>query len=125
MARSVKRGFGGQYSVLEDGVTVGEPFTGLGAKARAEEFAHNPPQTSTVKAAKLSALQGDRAYWASVNEALGKPLLEEEAELKAVLSKRRDEDEVKMLLDIFRAPLKAGKQARRRGRRVHMLPKAA
>lgn len=119
--RSVKHLGFGRYVVLEDGAPVGDPFTGNGAKERAHELARNPPPKPSVR----SALEGDRAYWAKVNADLGKPLAEEEAELKAILAKRRDEDEVKIILEQLRPILKAGKQARRRGRRMHVLPKVA
>lgn len=118
MARSVKRGFGGKYLVLEDGSPVGEPFSGPGAKERAEDFARNPPPP------KVNPVVSERAYWAQVNAVLAKPVTEEMAEHQAVFAKYHDAETVRLLMSILEPHVRAGKQARRRARRMHLLPAA-
>lgn len=63
----------------------------------------------------------DKEYQARMAADLARPLNEEMSEIRAVLAKRRDEDEVNILMQIFAPALKAGKQAVRRERR-HVIP---
>lgn len=116
--RSVKRGFGGSFTVLEDGVQIGDVFKGPGAKERAEALAQAEP------AVKVNAVADEREYWARVNAVLGAPVAAEMAEHKAVFAKYHDADTVRLLMSILEPAVKAGKQARRRGRRANLLPAA-
>lgn len=119
MARSVKHQGFGRYIVLADGAPVGQPFTGPGAKERAEEFARNPPPP------KVNPVVSERAYWAQVNAVLAKPVSEEMIEHQAVFAKYHDAETVRLLMSILEPHVRAGKQARRRARRMHLLPAAA
>lgn len=119
MARSIKKLFGGRYAVLEDGVQVGEAFAGPGARLRAMAAAENPPLPSRPKS------DPDAAYRDRMYRDLAKPINEEMAELRAILAKRRDADEVAIIARLLEPILKAGKQAGRRERMRFILPAKA
>ena len=104
----------GKWVVEEDGERIAGPFTGPDAKARADDFAaarvESPPPEPKTK------VDGNRAYIEKMNADLRKPVDEELAEIKALLLKRRDEDETAIILRLLDPILRAGKQAGRRER---------
>lgn len=119
MGRSIKRGFAGSYTVLEDGVQVGDVFKGPGAKERAEEFAKEAPSPK-----KVNDAVAEREYWAKVNAVIGAPVSAEMAEHKAIFAKYHDAETVRLLMSVLEPHVRAGKQARRRQRRAQLLPAA-
>ncbi len=135
MARSIKRGFQGSFTVIEDGVQIGEVFKGTGAKERAESFARNPLGTAEgeLSKPKLSALEGERAHWAKVNADLAKPVNGLLSEMRAVLEGAKDglgkplfeEHLVRAMLSAIEPIIKSGGQGFRRARRVHVMPAQA
>ncbi len=132
MARSIKRGFQGSYTVIEDGVQIGEVFKGTGAKERAEAFARNPLGTpdGELSKPKVSALEGERAHWAKVNADLAKPVTSVLRAMREVLEQAEDglgkrlfeEHLVRAMLSAIEPIIKSGGQGFRRARRIHVMP---
>src|SRR3990167_9179391 len=108
----------GQYEVLDD---AGRVVAGPMPKDKAVAFLDAPP-VRKGQMTKAEILESDRAYQRKVEADLAKPLNEELAELRNLLAKRRDQDEVEILIRAFQPILKAGKQGVRRERRYMLIP---
>lgn len=117
------RGFG-RYDVLDD---TGQPVaggTGL-SKSEATAFLNGKQATEDALARRaretVARQAADRKHQKEIDEAITAPLREELAEIRAVLARRRDADEVRILTAAFEPMLKAGKQAMRRERRARTI----
>ena len=104
----------GKYAVIGDGNAVLHP--GPMTKDEAKQWIADRP-VAMWAAAKRAAMT-DREYQRWLDQCIDKPINEEAAEIQAILAKRRDEDEVQILMRIIGPALKAGKQATRRERRM-------
>ena len=106
----------GKYAVIGDGNAVLHP--GPMTKEEAKQWIADRPQSPSVQVAAKKAAMTDREYQRWLDDCINRPIGEEAAEIQAVLAKRRDEDEVQILMRIIAPALKAGKQASRRERRM-------
>lgn len=106
---SLKRAFAGKFVVMTDDE---EQVFGPDSKAACEGFiaAKDPPAAADKP--KLTLQAWDR----KLTEDMKRPLSDEEAEIKAILAKRRSGDEVEFLLRQIKPLLVAGLQGGRRER---------
>lgn len=129
MAYRIKRQFAGRFVVLtEDDEQVFGPDTHAAASAWIEQRTGTPLAAApSAPANEAPTPQQLRDWDRKLNEQLRIPLTEEEAELRAVLLKRRDEDTVEYILREMKTLLLAGKEAgrRERPRYIHPAPRPA
>lgn len=104
----------GKFVVEEDGKRIAGPVT----KEQAEARIVAPPIPPKP------AIDPDKAFALKVAADLRRPLEEESVEIRAVLAKRRNDDEVRIIMQAIEPSLKAGSQAGRR-ERIHFLPPKA
>lgn len=104
----------GKYAVIGDGNAVLHP--GPMTKEEAKTWIADRPVA--IQASAKKAAMTDREYQRWLDECINQPINEEAAEIQAILAKRRDEDEVAILMRVIGPALKAGKQATRRERRM-------
>lgn len=99
----------GKWAVYDGGVKIAGPLEREDAEARVLA----PPV----------APKGDRGkeYLARMNADLGKPFAEEMAEIRALLSRRHDEDETNIIMRQIEPIVKSGRQAGRRERMRFMV----
>lgn len=114
--RTLKNKGRGRYDVLDDAGRVVKGGADL-ERSAAVEVINTPPPAKT----RAEQIAEDRAYQRQLDADLAKPLREEMDEIRKVLAKRRDADEVRMLAGVIEPILKSGKQALRRERRSRMI----
>lgn len=120
MALKLKRAFGGKFVVMAPG---DEQVFGPDSMANCQAWVaerEGSPQPAAASAShntdEAPSRERERAWAKHVDDTLKAPLDEEEAELRALLEKRRNEDEVEYLIRTFRPHLKAGIEGARRER---------
>ena len=113
MARTKKSVGFGKWRGIEDGVAVFGPAT----KEEVEEWATAPPPKPDLSA--------HEAYLARLRTEPNQPRRDEEADLRAVLLKRRNAAEAEMILRVMRPVLISGRRARLLRRRTQVLPAPA
>ncbi len=106
----------GTWVVERDGVRVAGPMSKEAAESKATELATSPVPATKPASAASPRFKTEREYQRWLSDCINQPLNDEHRELVALLSKRRDEDEVRILMQQFAPMLKAGKEAGRRER---------
>lgn len=123
----LKRVFAGKFIVV-----TGDDEQVFGPDSRAAAMAWVEERGGSVAASQPAAVSDGSATPAQLREwdrklqaDLAKPISEEEAELRAVLLKRRDPDTAELILRQMRPILLAGKEAGRRERPTFLRPRVA
>jgi hypothetical protein len=118
----LKRAFGGKFVVMSDGdEQVFGPASMADCQAWVAEREGSPqPAAASAPNDEAEARRREREWAKIVDRTLRQPLDEEEAELRALLSKRRNEDEVDYLMRTMRPHLQSGLDGARRERGKHI-----
>lgn len=126
MSYRLKKLFAGKFCVMagagEDSEQVFGPDSHAACQAWIADREGSPlPAAASAlpegEVDEITARRKEREWAKKVDEALKKPLGEEEAELRALLAKRRKPDEVDYLMRTFKPLLAAGLEGARRERK--------
>lgn len=130
MSYRLKKLFAGKFCVMSDGTADAEQVYGPATMAECQAWVaerEGSPQPAAASAPademdEATARRKEREWAKKVASDLKKPLDDELAEIKAVLKKRRTEDEVDHFVRVFGPLLATGIEGARRERHKFIQP---